>query len=222
MANDTLTQIVTGPQKLFNESFSVIINSLPQVITSIIILFIGWFIAKISETIVENLLKASQVDKWLKDRKLKESLYGISITRTGSLIVKYYILIIFLKEATYRAGLIFLADMFDSLINAVPDLTIGSTIIVMALVFADILKKRIKQSVFPFNDTFSELAYGIIIFFALVMALPKFGLTNTKLIEDSFRYIVIGISLGLSIAIGIGFGWAIKEGPAKEFFKKRR
>ena len=53
------------------------------------------------------------------------------------------------------------------------------------------------------------------------MALPKFGLTNTSLIEDSFKYLVLGLSLGISIAVGIGFGWAIKEGPAKEFFKKR-
>jgi len=222
MANETLTSIFELPAQALQESFTVALMALPKVITALLILIVGWFIAKISEIIIRKLLIASNVDEWIKKMKLKESLFNISITDAASLIVKYYIIIIFLKEAAFRAGLTFLSDMFDALITAVPEITIGAGIIIIALLFADFVKKRLKTMVVPFNESLGEVVYGIIMFFAIVMALPKFGLTNTSLLEDSFKFIVLGISLGISLAIGIGFGWAIKEGPAKNFFKKKR
>ena len=94
--------------------------------------------------------------------------------------------------------------------------------LIEGVIFADFVRRQIKKEIFPFNETIGELIYGTIIFFAIVMALPEFGLENTNLLEDSFKYIVLGISVGISLAIGIGFGWAIKEGPAKNFFKKRK
>jgi len=220
MANDTLTQLYELPMNALQESFNTLIMSIPKVVTALLVLILGWFIAKISESIVKRLLKASKVDDWIKKMKLKESLFNLSLTDAGGLIVKYYILLIFLKEAAVRAGLNFLSEMFDAIILAVPELTVGAGIIIIGLVFADFVRKKIRKAVIPFNDTIAEVTYGIILFFALVMALPKFGLTNTSLLEDSFKFIVLGISLGISLAIGIGFGWAIKEGPAKNFFKK--
>jgi len=221
MANSTLTSIVEVPAIALQESMNSIIMALPKVVTALIIIILGWLIAKISEIAIRKLLIATQVDEWLKKMKLKESLYNLSISNTLSIIVKYYIIIIFLKEASVRAGLVFLAELIGDLINAIPNIMIGISIAIIALVFADFVRKRIKESLVPFNDQIGEIVYGIIVFFAIVMALPKFGLTNTSLIEDSFKYLVLGLSLGISIAIGIGFGWAIKEGPAKEFFKKR-
>jgi hypothetical protein len=195
---------------------------LPKIITAILVLLLGWVIAKISEIIVKKLMTASRVDEWLERMKLKESLYNLSITNSVSLIVKYYIIVVFLKEAAVRTSLTFLAKLFDGVLNAVPNLTLGAAIIIVALVFADFVRKKIKTNLMPFNDTIAEVVYGIILFFAVVMALPKFGLTNTSLLEDSFKFIVLGVSLGISLAIGIGFGWAIKEGPAKNFFKNKR
>jgi len=222
MANDTLTQLYELPVNALQESFNLLLGAIPKIVTALLVLILGWFIAKLSEIIVKKLLTASKVDEWIEKKKLKKTLYGVSITDAGSLIVKYYVLIIFFKEAAYRASLIFLSDMFDTLIAAIPNITIGAGIVILGLLFADFIRKKIRKAVIPFNDTIAEVTYGIIIFFAVVMALPKFGLTNTSLLEDSFKFIVLGISLGISLAIGIGFGWAIKEGPAKQFFKKSK
>ncbi len=222
MVNDSLINFVELPAQALRESVNSIILSLPRVITALLILLLGWVIAKISEVIIFRLLVASGFDEWVARVKLKKSLFNISISRSGSLIVKYYIILVFLQEASSRAGLSFLANMFNSVLTAIPNITIGSIILVIALLFADFVRRNIKRNVIPFNEAIAEVIYGVIIFFAIVMALPKFGLTNTSLLEDSFKYIVLGISLGISLAIGIGFGWAIKEGPAKEFFKKRR
>ncbi|MBD3312712.1 hypothetical protein GF352_04640 [archaeon] len=222
MANETFYSIIELPAQVLQETSTAIILGVPRIIAALLILVFGWFVAKISEFVIKKLLIASKVDDWIKKSKLKESLYNINIANTASLIVKYYILIIFLKEASVRAGLIFLSEMFDTLIKAVPELSIGAGIIILGLLFADFIRKKVSKMELPFNEGASELIYGVIMFFALVMALPKFGLTNTSLLEDSFKFIVLGISLGLSLAIGIGFGWAIKEGPAKNFFKKKK
>ena len=220
--NNTWTSIIEVPAKALEESLNSFIIALPKAITALLILFLGWVIGKISEIIVRKILVASQVDEWIKKKRLKESLFNINLAHVGGLLVKYYIIVVFLKEASVRAGLTFLADMFDALLTAIPDIIIGASIIIVGLLFADFIRKKIKKALIPFNENVAEVTYGIIIFFAIVMALPKFGITNTSLIEDSFKYIILGVSVGISIAIGIGFGWAIKEGPAKEFFKKKK
>lgn len=222
MANDTLFSIVELPARALQDATTSLLLALPRVITAVLILVLGWFIAKISEILVRKLLIASRIDEWIVKLKLRETLFNLSVSQVLSLIAKYYVIIVFMKEAAVRTGLSFLSQLFDAILTALPEVTIGAGILVIALVFADFVRKRIKNTVIPFNESLAELVYGIIMFFAIVMALPKFGLTNTSLLEDTFKYIVLGLSVGISLAIGIGFGWAIKEGPAQNFFKKKK
>lgn len=222
MANDTIYNIIELPAQVLQEASISIIEAVPKIFAALLILLLGWVIARISQIVIKKLLVTANVDEWIKKAKLKESLFNINISDTAAIVVKYYIIIIFLKEASVRAGLIFLSEMFDAIIIAVPELAVGTGIIIMGLLFADFIRKRIKKMEVPFNKGLADSVYAVIMFFALVMALPKFGLTNTSLIEDSFRYIVLGLSIGISLAVGIGFGWAIKEGPAKNFFRQQK
>jgi len=55
------------------------------------------------------------------------------------------------------------------------------------------------------TDTVAWLIQGMIIFFAVVIALPHFQIEkNVDILTDSFKIIVAGISLGLAIAMGLG------------------
>lgn len=220
MANQTGIPLFDLPAQVVQDSINLIAVGIPKALTAFIVLIAGWFIAKISEKIIYKLLVTAQVDEWIEKNKLKKTLFNINLSVLLSVIFKYYIILIFLKEAAVRADLLAFADLFNVILLAVPDIITGTIIMVFALILSDFLKNKIRESRFPFNETLSGVAYALVIFFALVMALPKFGFTNTSLLEDSFKYIVLGVSVGISIAIGIGFGWAIKEGPAKEFFKK--
>ncbi|HLE06624.1 MAG TPA: hypothetical protein VI790_04675, partial [Candidatus Nanoarchaeia archaeon] len=132
MADSTLTSIVEVPAIALQESINSIIMALPKVVTALVIILIGWLIAKLSEIAIRKLLVATQVDEWLKKMKLKESLYNVSISNTLSIIVKYYILIIFLKEASVRAGLVFLAELIGDLISTIPSIMIGISIVIIA------------------------------------------------------------------------------------------
>ncbi len=223
MASANMTyEMLDLPTQLINEIISNTIIAIPKAATALIIIILGWLIAKLTEKILYKLMHAWEVDKWVEKAKLKEPLFNISVEKTTSVIIKYYILIVFLKEAASKATLTFIAELLGGVLTAIPSIILGSVIIVITLILADFFKRHILSSTFPFKETISGVVYGITLFLGIVMALPKFGLENTALIEDSFRYLVLGISMGLAIAIGIGFGWAIKEGPAKNFFKKKR
>ena len=210
------------PAQFINELINTILTSIPRVVTALMIIILGWLIAKLGEKVVYKLMVTAQVDKWIKKLKLDESLFGVSVNKSASIIIKYYILIVFLKEAASKAALPFIAELLGGLLTAIPSIILGSAIIIATIIIGNFFKKKIMKSQFPFKETVSGVVYGITLFFGIIMALPKFGLDNTQLIEDSFRYIVLGISLGFAIAIGVGFGWAIKEGPAKNFFKRRK
>jgi len=220
MSSQTGIPIIDLPAQVIQDSINLIAVGVPKALTAFIILIAGWFIAKISEKIIYKLLTTMQVDEWIEHNKLKKTLFNINFSSLLSVVFKYYIILVFIKEAALRADLSALAELFNVFLNAIPDIVTGVIIMILALILADFLKNKVRESRFPFNETIAGIIYGLVIFFALVMALPKFGFTNTSLLEDSFKYLVLGVGVGIAIAIGIGFGWAIKEGPAKEFFKK--
>jgi cellobiose-specific phosphotransferase system component IIC len=223
MVDGNLTyELLDLPTQVINEAVNASILAIPKIVAALLILLLGWLIAKLSEKIVFKLMNTWGVDKWIAKVKLKESLFNISVEKTTSIIIKYYIIVVFLKEAASRVTLQFLTDLLDGILTAIPSIILGSVIVIITLILGDFFKKKIKKSKFPFKETVSGVVYSVTLFFGMVIALPKFGLENIQLIEDSFRYIVLGLSLGFAIAIGIGFGWAIKEGPAKNFFKRKR
>lgn len=191
---------------------------IPKFISAAILLLISFLVSWIFEKIVRGMLERIEADKWSRKHGLEKAIFGLSITDIISRTVKWYIMILFLREVVLRLDLIELAGFFSAVILWIPSWIIGGAIIIGALMLANFLKEKIKASDMIFNDIIGGAVYVLIMYFAVVLTLPKFGITNTSLLEDVFRYVMIGISVGIAIAIGIGFGFAIKEGPAKNFF----
>jgi len=63
---------------------------------------------------------------------------------------------------------------------------------------------RIKQRKVNYAETFALCVESVIVFFGAVIALPHFGVTNVSILEDSFKILMIGVSLALAIAAGLG------------------
>lgn len=205
------------------EIWTWLVNSLaqsfPKIIAALAILLLGWIIAVFCGKILRRGLQQVKLDKRADVRGIKKALFDISLEKATGDILKYYIFLLFLREAVVKVEMTALADFFSAIITLIPTWFVGAGMIVISLVLAHWFREKISISKFVFGSVIGNVIYGLILYFGIVLALPKFGFTDITILNDAFRFVVGGLSAGAAIAIGLGFGLALKE-PAKKLIHK--
>lgn len=213
--------IAGAVRKLTGWFYSNLREVIPKAITASAIVVIGYIVAKIIEKLSKRILRSIELNKWTEEKGIRESLFGIDLEKNISEVLKWYVILLFFREAFSNVGMETIASFFSKILVLLPSWAIGLGILAIFLIIADKLRRRIKDTGIIFSSIAGDIGYGIVLFFGLVLALPKFGFKNINILVDSFKILVGGFSAGVALAIGIGFGMAIKEGPAREFFKKK-
>ena len=229
MENETITKILPE-SKLFVVVTGIIFTLIglfivqlvkqePKLLVVIVTILTGWFIGQLVEQVVKKALIKLKLDETIKKKNLEKAIFGLSMTNLISSFMKWYIVLVFLKEAIVRIELTSLAQFFDAVLMAIPDWILGGMILIGAMILGNFFSDKIKEREFIFSEVVGGIVYFFIMYIAVVLTLPKFGFVNTALLEDVFRYLILGISIGLALALGISFGFALRE-PASEFIKK--
>ncbi|MBR9677720.1 MAG: hypothetical protein GOU97_00265 [Nanoarchaeota archaeon] len=212
---------ITGPLSQVGDwLIGITVQAVPLIISSALIIFIGWVVASIIERIVSKTLRGVKLDKWLKERNITKALFNVSMESLVASVIKWYVFLLFLQEAAFQINFLAISTFFGSILVLIPQWSIGVITIAVALIIGNWFKDRINESGAVFSGWIGNVIYGFVAYVGVVLALPKFGFTNVEILTDAFKLVVGGLSLGLALAIGIGFGWALKEGPAKDFFKR--
>ena len=196
-----------------------VVTAIARIIIAVIVFFIGYIVALICEGIAKRILMQLKIDAWIKQRGLEKALFNISMTKAIAWVVKWYVIIVALREALIQLNLITLGNFFGAIIDAVPNWILGAIMLGIGLILAHFASEKVKEKKFAMSEFISGVLYFIIVYFAIVLALPKFGYTEVSLLADIFRYFIAGISAGIAIALGISFGFALQE-PAKRWLKK--
>jgi len=171
----------------------------------IVLVIIGLIIGGIVSKFIRDISMDFGWEEKLTKYGLADALGDISITSLLTGIVKWYIVLLFMAQGIERfEGMTVLAKFMDGLMAYIPQAILGSIIMLVALLIADYTGDRIKQRKVSFAETFAFCVESIIVFFGAVISLPHFGVTNVSILEDSFKILMIGISLALSIAAGLG------------------
>ena len=199
-----------------------------NLVVAIVILIIGFVIAKIVFTIIKNVLAKVGFDK------IGETFSNISIIKDSKIEIKlssviskglyYYILLIFITVAVQILGVASLSSVFTSLVDFVPQMVVAIVVLMLGIVVSDALKKMVISICQSFNIPSGRLLGNIVFFFLLVIfvinTLGQVGI-NTTLLQSSFNIIVGGIIL----AFGAGYGLASRDLMANilsSFYTKNR
>jgi len=210
-----IPEIISPVQSILSGMITSFAQGFPKLIAALLILLVGWVIAVIVSKLVDQILRQLKIDKWIKERGLQRALFGVSIEQSAVIAVKWYIAFLFIQEAALKMDLIALAGFFGAIIAAVPEILVGVATIALSLILGSWLREQILSTKVGFSELLGGLAYGFVVYMGIVLALPKFGFTQTAILLEAFRLFVGGLAVGTAIALGVGFGLAIKEGPAK-------
>jgi hypothetical protein len=200
---------------------------LPVLLGALIILIVGWIVAKAIKRLVDWLLKTIRFDI-LADKAgiseiLKKGNLEISAREVVSGIVYWLIIIMVLVMTVDALGLPKSSDILENLFAYVPKVISALLVLIVAMFLASFVSGIVRTAAANANLPKPQILAGIsrwaIIIFAVTIALEQLGIAPL-LVTATFNIILGGICLALALAFGLGG----KDAAAKylEELKKKR
>ncbi|ODS42982.1 MAG: hypothetical protein MSIBF_06950 [Candidatus Altiarchaeales archaeon IMC4] len=169
-----------------------------------ILVLCGVLTSGIMYKIAKDILAGAGFDASLRKHGMSETIGNIHISSAIAGVIKLYVVLMFLQEAANSVGTNEIKNMIAGLMAYISSAILGAAVLLVAVVLADFVAVLIKKKNYPFADTITVVAEGIILFFGIVLALPKFGIQDVTILTYSFLIVIAGLSLGLAMAIGLG------------------
>jgi small-conductance mechanosensitive channel len=190
----------------------------PQLIAALLLLFLGWMLAKLARRGVMRLLTLLKFDKVTEksglEAFLKQADLELSVGALLGSLVYWLIILVTIVTVANSLGLQMVADLFNKVVFYIPNVIVA----ILVLVFGSILARFINRLVFAWLNnlefpgaltvsTFSEYAMLVFVFF---MAMEQLQIANEML---TAAFIIAFGAVGLAFAIAFGLGardWAGK------------
>lgn len=208
---------------IFISSFNGVIGQvselLEKLLFALVVLFIGWLIAKLVRAGVRRLLAMAHFDQLAEKTGVEEFLkHGdMQITFSGiiSEVTYWLVILIVLVTVTSSLGLTAVADLFNRVVLYLPHIVVA----VLIIIFGTLLARFINRMVFAWLRnlgvegalTISTVAeYGVQIF-AVFVALEQLAI-GTQLLTTAFAILFGAVCLALALAFGLGGrDWAARN-----------
>jgi hypothetical protein len=193
------------------EMLTKILGYLPTLLGALLILIVGWIVAKIIKRLIETLLKAVRFDA-LADKAgitgiLKKGNLKITAGELISGLVYWLVIIMVLVMVVNALGLPKASDVLASLFAYVPNVIAALFVLVVAMFLASFVSGIVQTAAGNANLPRPELYAGVsrwaIIIFAVTIALGELGIA-TLLVTTTFNIILGGVCLALALAFGLG------------------
>ncbi len=200
---------------LFIESFQQFLNeiasALPRIIGAVLILIIGWILAKLVKRLFVRFLKLikfnyltekSGIDKFLQDGGVKVT----AIDVFGTLIYWFFMLIVIMATLN-SLNLSGASALFDEIMMYIPNIIVGIAILIIGIYLARMVSQILKTSLKGMQDKTSSLISQVaniaIIILTVFVTLGQLNIAK-EIVTSAFIIVFGAICLALALAFGLG------------------
>ena len=195
------------------------INFVPGLLLAVILFVIGLIIGSIVGKAIAQVITALKVDKLFESAGAEEVFtrmgVKLSIGKFFGVIVKWFIVIVFLMASLQIVGLTQVNDFLRSAVLLyLPKVVIAAIVLVLSAIIADTMHRLVLASAKAANIASANMLASITKYaiwgFALIIALSEIGIA-TAFMQILFTGLIAALALGLGLAFGLGG----KEAAAK-------
>lgn len=212
-----MMQLQSTSSKLLSDMLQKVGHGLPNVLTAIAIIIIGYIVAKIVAKVLKRLLKKSGVDKIGAKLNgiefVEKSNINIEISSLISKAIHYFIMLFALVAGTDVLNMPAISNMVANFMEFLPNLLVAIVLIVIGLLAADLIRKAVHSTCTSLGIPTAKLIATAMFYFVFitvaVMALTQAGI-ETAFLSQNLSIIIAGAVL----AFAIGYGLASKDSAA--------
>ncbi len=203
-----LTFVVADPVKAM---FIKIWSYIPALAGAIVILVVGWLIAKLVEAIVVRVLKAVRLDmasdKAGISNVLAQGEIRLTLSELIGAIIYWLVILVVIATALNALNLSIAAELISRLVGYVPNILGAVFILVLGSLLANFIATIVRTSANNAGirkaNLLSQLTQTVIVVFAVIIAIEQLKIASALII---LSVNVILISIGMAIAIAFGLG----------------
>jgi len=198
------------------EGLSAFFAYIPQLIGAIVILIVGYIVAKILQAVVTRVLGAIGFDGWMERGGIKQFFDRADTRQTPTSVlgklVFWFIFITAIVMATDALGIRQVSAVLSQLIAYIPNVIAAVLILILAALLANFVAGLVRGATGV--DILATIARVAIIVYAVFAALTQLGIA-VQLTAPTFLIVLGAVALAAAIAFGFG-----AQGVARDIVEK--
>ena len=205
---DNLNVVVMEPIKVMAIK---IWSYVPALVGAIIILVVGWMLAKLVEAIVVRVLKAVRLDM-ASDKAgitnvLAQGDIKISLSELIGGIIYWLIVLVVVATTLDALNLKIASELISRLVEYVPNILAAVFILIIGTFLANFIATIIRtagsNAGLKNAKLMSQIAQVILVVFTIIIAIEQLKIATTLLVL-SVNIALISIGIGVALAFGLG------------------
>ncbi|HQU29824.1 MAG: mechanosensitive ion channel [Nitrospira sp.] len=206
-----MTGWVEGLTDAVTASVSQIVAFLPTVILAIMLLGLGYVLARVVSILVTRLLQLMGFDRLLS-RTAVQTLLERSGTKQKSseilgLIGFWIIFLVFLIKASDTLQLTIVSDALTSIAYYIPKIGIAVLVLILGLIAANFVRELITMTCSSAGITHgtmvAQAVYVAVVLLIVVTAIDALGI-DTELLNNTIVILLAGLIGGAALSFGLG------------------
>lgn len=205
---DYLNVVVVDPVKAMSVK---IWSYIPAIAGAIVILVVGWLVAKAIEAIIARILKAVKLDAASEKAGiagvLAQGEIRLTLSELIGAVVYWLIMLIVLATTLDALNLKIASELLTRVVGYVPNILGAIFILILGAFVANFVGAVVRtagnNAGIKNTKLLSQLAQTILMVFAVIIAIEQLQIATTLLVL-SVNIILVSIGLGAAIAFGLG------------------
>ncbi len=178
----------------------------------VVILLVAWLIDVIIRGLVKKLYMYLKIDSYLREHKLQDALFNISLLDVINKLVSLYIFVLAFAVIGNVLMLDILSTWSINFLNYLPSLVQGIAIMLIGFYLGDYIGDKIRDQNFILSSVLGAAVQFFVIYTSLVIALPAIlPAISTRMLENFFVVVSGALALGLAVGIGLGIGLGLQS-----------
>lgn len=188
-----------------------IVDQLPAIVSAIIVLIIGVFVALILGHAVRVILEKLRVDEFVRKARLTKTIGHTHVPAIVGELFRWYIIILFLQQAVSLLQLGTLTALLDKFVNWLPHLLIAVIVLLLGIAVANYIQIKIEEHSSQRGARASgAILKVVIVVMVIILALDQIGV-DVGILESTFLLILGALAIGIALALGIGLGLGLRK-----------
>lgn len=209
--NLTMTGWWEGLTEAVTSSLSQIIAFIPTILLAILLLGLGYLLAKVVSIATIRFLQLVGFDK-LINRTAVQTLLERSGTKQKisellGMIGFWIIFLVFLIKASDTLGLSMVSDALTGLANYIPKIGIAVLVLIIGLIAANFVRELITMTCSSAGITHgtmvAQAVYVAVVLLIVVTAIDVLGI-DTQLLNNTIVILLAGLIGGAALSFGLG------------------